>query len=95
MRKLIIAALIAASLAGCSSIERQQMRNQSEYGYGVPRTVTAYSTTGEQVGQWNGNIDVAYVAEGGVPRVDLVIFDGEKAVDRVVISGAIVVVDNE
>lgn len=98
MRKLIIAALIAASLAGCtnSDIARQELRQESEDNYGVMRTVTAYSTTGEQIGQWHGKIDVAYYrGETVSERVDIVIFDGSEPVDRVIISGATVIVDND
>ena len=60
------------------------------------RTVTAYSSTGEQIGQWHGKIDVDYTdSEGYMPRVDLVVFDGSTPIDRIIISGAIVIVDND
>ena len=101
MRKLLIAALIVASLSGCtnSARVRNEMRVESEDNYGVMRTVTAYSSTGEQIGQWHGKIDVQYTDTSSessyMPRVDLVVFDGETPVDRVIISGAIVVVDND
>lgn len=98
MKRLIIAALLVASLSGCtnSDIAREQLRQESEDNYGVMRTVTAYSVTGEQIGQWHGKIDVQYVGgESIAERVDIVVFDGSKPVDRIIVSGATVVVDND
>ena len=98
MHKLIIAALIVASLTGCTNSDRarQQLRQESEDNYGVMRTVTAYSATGEQVGQWHGKIDVQYwQGETTYPRVDVVVFDGDTPVDRIIISGCSVIVDND
>lgn len=101
IRKLIAVALIVASLTGCTNSDkvRQNMRKDAEDNYGVMRTVTAYSSTGEQIGQWHGKIDVQYTdtssSSSWMPRVDLVVFDGSEPVDRVIISGAIVVVDND
>ena len=101
MKRLIIAALLVASLSGCtnSDMAREQLRLESEANYGVMRTVTAYSSTGEQIGQWHGKIDVQYTDTSSessyMPRVDLVIFDGDTPVDRVIISGATVIVDND
>lgn len=88
------------TLAGCtnSDIARESMRHESEENYGVMRTVTAYSSTGEQIGQWHGKIDVQYTYDGSYvanERVDVVVFDGSKPVDRIVISGATVIVDND
>lgn len=100
MQRLLIAALLVASLSGCtnSDMAREQLRRESEANYGVMRTVTAYSSTGEQIGQWHGKIDVQYTDTSSessyMSRVDLVIFDGETPVDRIIISGAIVIVDN-
>ena len=98
MKRLIIAALLVASLSGCtnSDIAREQLRQESEDNYGVMRTVTAYSVTGEQIGQWHGKIDVQYTnSTSDMHRVDLVVFDGSTPIDRIIISGAIVVVDND
>ena len=99
MKRLIIAALLVASLSGCatnSDTARYQLRQESENNYGIMRTVTAYSSTGEQIGQWHGKIDVQYVGgESYAERVDVVVFDGSEPVDRIVISGATVVVDND
>ena len=91
---------LSMALTGCtnSDIAREEMRQQSEDNYGVMRTVTAYSSTGEQIGQWHGKIDVQYTCDGSYganERVDVVVFDGEDPVDRIVISGATVVVDND
>lgn len=96
-----VMALCAAQLvmAGCSNSDRARagMRRESEDNYGIMRTVTAYSSTGEQIGQWHGKIDVQYTcdAESTNERVDLVIFDGDEPVDRIIISGATVIVDND
>jgi hypothetical protein len=106
--KRIFAALMAltlcgctCTLAGCSNSDqvRYQLKAESENNYGVMRTVTAYSSTGKQIGQWHGKIDVQYTYSTSdvqnAERIDVVIFDGDKPVDRIVISGAIVVVDND
>jgi hypothetical protein len=98
VKRLIIAALLVASLSGCtnSDVAREQLRQESENNYGIMRTVTAYSSTGEQIGQWHGKIDVQYVGgESYAERVDVVVFDGATPVDRIIISGATVVVDND
>ena len=102
MKKLIVAALIVASLFGCrnSDIARENLRLDAEANYGVMRTVTAYSTTGEVIGEWHGKIDVQYaydLSSGGTAngRVDIVVFDGSEPVDRIIISGATVIVDND
>ena len=97
------ASLIALSvclLAGCSNSDqaRDRLKREAEDGYGVLRTVTAYSQTGEEIGSWYGKIDIDYSDsdEDGIDKVDLVFFDGSEPVDRVVISGpAIVVADSE
>lgn len=103
MKRLIAAIMVAfLLLTGCTNSEkaRNQMRTESEDNYGVMRTVTAYSSTGEQIGQWHGKIDVQYAydsSSGGTAngRVDIVIFDGSEPVDRIIISGATVIVDND
>lgn len=97
---LIPCIALSMALTGCtnSGRARESMRQQSEDNYGVMRTVTAYSSTGEQIGQWHGMIDVQYVHDstsGAGERVDIVVFDGSEPIDRVVISGATVVVDND
>lgn len=99
-KRLIIAALLVVSLSGCtnSDIAREQLRQESENNYGVMRTVTAYSTTGEVIGEWHGKIDVQYLSDGTYganERIDVVVFDGSEPVDRIIISGATVIVDND
>lgn len=66
--------------------------------HGVMRTVTAFSATGELIGQWHGKIAVKYTgmsSYGSGTRVTLVFYDGEAAVDRVDISEATVIVDED
>ena len=97
----LVLGLLSFGMTGCanSDMERYRMQRDSQYNYGVMRTVTAYSSTGEQIGQWHGKIDVQYVPTEGsgssLERVDVVIFDGETPIDRIIISGAIVIVDND
>lgn len=103
MRKAIMVVAAALALCGCtpSDIARSNMRAESENNCGVMRTVTAYSTTGQKLGEWHGKIDVQYTHDTSYKsgtagdRVDVVMFDGDKAVDRIVISGATVIVDND
>lgn len=103
MKRLAIMVALALTLTGCatnSDKARYEMKQQSEDNYGVMRTVTAYTQAGEQIGQWHGKIDVTYAYDGGSEskingRVDLVVFDGSEPVDRIVISNAIVIVDND
>ena len=79
---LIVGALVWFTV-NSSSCSRTVSRWQAEYGHGVDRVVTLYSATGEEIGHWEGNIDVEYV-DG---RVDLVFFDSYgRVVDRVVVS---------
>lgn len=95
---LLVMALLGFSLTGCtttSDLARYEMKQESELNCGVMRTVSAYSTTGELIGQWHGMIDVEYTVSSSAERVDVVIFDGDKAIDRIIISGATVIVDND
>lgn len=111
-KRFVVGMALAATLGGCScglagcsnsDAARRQMMHEAEDNYGVMRTVTAYSSTGEQIGQWHGKIDVSYADGSGsevsssspMSRVDVVVFDGDEPVDRIIISGAIVVVDND
>ena len=97
----LVLGLMSFGMAGCTNSDRvrYQFKAESENNYGVMRTVTAYSSTGEQIGQWHGKIDVAYTDTSSesshMERVDLVIFDGSTPIDRIIISGAIVIVDND
>lgn len=98
----LLISLMSIGMSGCtgctnSDKARERLRRDSEDNYGVMRTVTAYSETGEQIGQWHGKIDVQYTDSSSsyMNRVDVVIFDGDTPVDRIIISGGIVVVDND
>lgn len=101
MRQLVIITALMLTLTGCmtnSDAARLDMKRESENDYGVMRTVTAYTPAGEQLGQWHGKIDVAYSYDGSYcanERVDVVVFDGSRVVDRIIISNAIVIVDND
>lgn len=98
---LFLMLFLAIALSGCtnSDVAREKMRQEAEESYGVMRTVTAYSSTGKQIGQWHGKIDVQYTRStsdvANAERVDVVVFDGDTPIDRIIISGAIVVVDND
>lgn len=55
----IVMMITASLLAGCSAEFQRQMKDvQSNYGGGLNRTVTAYSATGEEIGRWQGKIDI-------------------------------------
>lgn len=105
MATAVAGTLLAAILmAGCSNsdVARQKLKEESENGYGVMRTVTAYSQTGEEIGSWHGKIDVDYgsgsssTGNGVENKVDLVFFDGDEPVDRIILTGpVIVIVDND
>ena len=99
MKNVACVLALVLALVGCTNSDkaRQSMRNESEDNYGVMRTVTAYGLTGEKIGEWHGKIDVQYTCNGQdtCERVDLVVFDGSDPVDRIIISNAIVVVDND
>ena len=91
----VIVAVIAVAVIWLtitsSSCSRQISRWQAEYGRGINREVTLYSATGEEIGRWEGIIDMEYVDE----RVDLMFFDENgSVVDRVTInpgSGSLVI----
>ena len=97
----LVLGLMSFGMTGCTNSDeaRYQLKRESEDNYGVMRTVTAYSSTGDQIGQWHGKIDVAYTDSSSesshMERVDIVIFDGSTPIDRIIISGATVIVDNE
>lgn len=95
---VLVAAAVAWGLVGCSNADmaRQRLKEESENSYGVMRTVTVFSQTGEQIAEYHGKIDVEYGDASGMGKVDLVFFDGDDPVDRIVITGdAVVIVDND
>lgn len=60
MRIAICAATISAVLlTGCESWGRFEKSLSSDLGGGLHRTVTAYSNTGEKLGEWSGKFDVS------------------------------------
>ena len=92
---LTLALGLPLALSGCASCTRELNRLETDFGKGVPRTVTLYSATGETVEQWNGIIDAEYSEDG---HVDLLFFDQDGEVqDRIIVSvgGGTLVIDNE
>lgn len=92
---LALSLSLPLALSGCASCTRELNRMETDFGKGVPRTVTLYSATGQQVQSWNGIIDVEYGDDG---HVDLLFFDQDGNVqDRIIVSvgGGSLVVDNE
>lgn len=77
-----VVAVLVWLVVNSSSCSRTFSRWEAEYGRGVERVVTLYSATGEEIGRWEGVIDVEYVEE----RVDMVFFD-----ERGVVNGRVVV----
>lgn len=64
MNKKSIAAVCAAVLSmalisGCESWGRFKKSVGSDLDGGLNRTVTAYSNTGEKLGEWSGKFDVS------------------------------------
>ena len=55
---LAIAAAGAYSYFTSASYRRHLKDFQSDYTGGLNRTITAYSATGEKLGEWSGKIDV-------------------------------------
>ena len=55
---MVVIALCAVFLGNTASFRRGMKDIASEYGGGLNRTLTAYSATGEKIGEWKGKIDV-------------------------------------
>lgn len=88
---LLIIALVVwvSSLSSCARW-REKMRSETQRG--VERTVTAYSYTGERIGQWSGTIDVDYSDDN--QKVDMTFYDKDGSlVNRVILTNATVVVE--
>lgn len=80
---LFVAFLVGWFVFNSSSCSRTFSRWEAEYGHGVEREVTLYSASGEEIGRWQGVIDVEYI-DG---RVDLIFFDSlGRMSDRVVVT---------
>lgn len=92
VERIMLALVVAVTvlvIGGCvvltansSSCARQQAMWESEYGYGVERTVTLYNLNGEVVEEWTGRIDVSFRDDD---LVDLVFFVDERTVERRVV----------
>lgn len=92
---LALALSLPLGLGGCASCTRELNRMETDFGKGVPRTVTLYSATGEVVQRWEGVIDAEYSDDG---HVDLLFFDDEgNVLDRIIVSvgGGSLIIDNE
>lgn len=98
---VVLMPIVLLTACSNSDMARQRLKNEAEDNYGVMRTVTVYSQTGEKIESYHGKIDIAYGTDSSsssepTNKVDLVFFDGSEPVDRVVISGpAIVIADND
>lgn len=79
---VIATAVFIYFTANSSSCARKQAMWESEYGYGVERTVTLYDFNGEVVEEWHGRLDVQFRGSG---VVDLVFFTGKDTVERRVV----------
>lgn len=92
-----VAALVIALIMWVSSLSscaRWQEKMRSETQRGVERTVTAYSYTGEQIGQWTGTIDVDYSDDN--QKVDMTFYDEDgNLVNRVILTNATVVIEEK
>ena len=83
---LISTALLASTMTGCASIEREVKNFESEFSGGLERTVKAYAPDGELVGEWTGEIDIQTNDYGNKVLFDL---DGK----RIVLYNATVIVE--
>lgn len=81
----IIAAVVC--LTACTAnFERNVKDWSSNVSGGLNRTVTAYSNTGEKIGEWSGKIDIEY--DENKVKFDL---QGK----RVIITGGIVIAEEK
>lgn len=68
---LITASLLAATLTGCASLEREIKSTTSDITGGLNRHVIAYSHDGEKLGEWTGKIDIQTNGNGTKVLFDL------------------------
>lgn len=55
----VVVIVLCGVLSGCTASFQRGMKDlASEYTGGLNRTLTAYSATGEKIGEWQGKIDV-------------------------------------
>lgn len=86
---VILVAVIALviHLTACTASFRRGMKDwSSDVSGGLNRTVTAYSNTGEKIGEWSGKIDIEY--DDNKVKFDL---QGK----RVIITGGIVIAEEK
>ena len=50
--------LLASTMTGCASLERELKSTTSNLAGGINRHVIAYSHNGEKLGEWTGKIDI-------------------------------------
>ena len=50
--------LLASTITGCASLERELKSTTSDLTGGLNRHVIAYSHNGEKLGEWTGKIDI-------------------------------------
>lgn len=88
----IVGVMIAAAVAflifitvNSSSCKRQQAVWESEYSYGVERTVVLYGFDGETVAEWHGRMDVEHRSDG---LYDLVFFDADSNIEKRILVDA-------
>lgn len=67
---ILLSAMIATPLSGCSSCERMGKDIQSDLGGGLNRVVTVYNADGEVLKTYEGKIDLE-TTEGGIVKFDL------------------------
>ena len=67
---LLLVAMIATPLSGCSSCERMEKDFKSDFGGGLDRIVTVYNADGEVLKTYEGKIDLE-TTEGGIVKFDL------------------------
>lgn len=67
---MLLVAMIATPLSGCSSCERMEKDIKSDIGGGLERIVTVYNADGEVLKTYEGKIDLE-TTEGGIVKFDL------------------------
>ncbi|MNG08399.1 hypothetical protein D3C84_917540 [compost metagenome] len=90
---MIALVLMVVVMAGCGDVSESQKRyakdQQSEWGGGLQRKLTVYSSTGEPIAQYEGKFDIdSETADGGKVKFDL----GGK---RVIIYNATVITEEQ
>lgn len=71
---IILAIVICVSFTGCASLSRELKSVKSDFSGGLERTVIVYTLTGEELGRYEGKIDLE-ITDGGKVLFDL---DGKR-----------------